>query len=324
MAYYLGWIWADGSTGSKKLYISCITEDEDVLLGFVKTIDSHHKITRFSGYWHKDGYFVKPHTRVSIYSINLVSCLINKHGILPRKTYLNPQFPEIEIEYLPHFIRGYFDGDGSIYKTKNKVGISIIGTKYFMAGMQKVIKETIGLPIHPLVQNTETKLPDAAWNIGWNKMSEVLTFLNFIYCGKLYFNRKKKLADEFSEKLIEYCENCGIEDRNGRIRLRFLSKNLGEYKTIEECKFARNYAHSKTQTYEYPIPTPMINLERQKEITALVDRRLSGNKLHQRNTTGYKGVYKYGNKWRIKTTKTTCKNFESLDEAVKFKKQIST
>lgn len=39
--------------------------------------------------------------------------LINLHGIMPWKSY-DVQFPFVPEEYLHHFIRGYFDGDGYV------------------------------------------------------------------------------------------------------------------------------------------------------------------------------------------------------------------
>ncbi|MEL3972227.1 LAGLIDADG family homing endonuclease [Rossellomorea oryzaecorticis] len=44
------------------------------------------------------------------------------HGIQPNKS-LSIQLPTIPDSYLNHFIRGYFDGDGSIYKSRNCVCI---------------------------------------------------------------------------------------------------------------------------------------------------------------------------------------------------------
>ena len=283
MAYYLGWLWADGNICDGKLQIGCVTEDEEIILNFMQAIGSNHKIIRKPGYQHKKGYYVKPYTKASIYSEKLISCLVNVHGILPRKTYNDLPFPELNESYLIPFIRGYFDGDGSIFKRENgTIGISMIGTKQFMTKMQSAICKATGLPGHTITKCKNTKTITAAWTVNWNKKSEVLTFLNFIYDGLPYLNRKKELADLWLPELIEYCKWCGVENKNDRIRLRFMSKRLGEYKNVEECLWARNYAHFKTEGYQFPIASPIIEPARQSEIINLIDKRLIGDKTHQR------------------------------------------
>jgi hypothetical protein len=277
MAYYLGWIWADGNISDGKLQLGCATEDEELILGFVNSVESKHKIIRKEAGKHKKGYNIAAYTKISVYSQVMINDLIDLHGILPRKTYLNPDFPNIPKEFVPHFIRGYFDGDGSIYKTKNKIGISIVGTKIFMEGMCKYL-----MPIEFLRHNKNTETKNAAWYIDYNSKPEVLSFLNYIYCGEPYLSRKKKLADSWKKELEEYCENCGITIHNKRIRLRFLGKIWGDYKTIEECKWARNYVFNKTKGYNYPIDCPEICELSKKAIAHLIDERLIGNKLHQR------------------------------------------
>lgn len=61
---------------------------------------------------------------------------LNKHGCVPNKTLIL-KFPELSEELIRHFIRGYFDGDGSVYpiKTKSKIrklnlGLSLLGTEH--------------------------------------------------------------------------------------------------------------------------------------------------------------------------------------------------
>lgn len=55
-------------------------------------------------------------------------------GCTPRKSLTINLIPDIKKEFIPSFIRGYFDGDGSIYQTgKIKMWrISFTGTKNFL------------------------------------------------------------------------------------------------------------------------------------------------------------------------------------------------
>jgi hypothetical protein len=286
MAYYLGWLWADGSIADKYcLQIGCVTSDEEILTGLMQAIGSSHKVIRNPSRQHRLGYNIAAYSKSRIYSKQMMSCLVEKHGILPKKTYLNLTFPKIEDIYLSHFIRGYFDGDGCICKSGDITSLSIVGTHDFMDGMQDAICKTLGIAPKLMHKNSKTVSPNAAWSVCWAKKTEVITLLEFMYSGKPCLTRKKKLADEYLIDLLLWCKNYGVCTHNGRNRLRLYGKYLGEYKTLKECQFARNYAHFINEGYPFPIPIPSTEIEsvRQKEIEYLVDIRLSGNKTHQQN-----------------------------------------
>jgi intein/homing endonuclease len=60
---------------------------------------------------------------------------------------LDMDFPEIPKEFLPDFIRGYFDGDGCIMQLKNKRVNSAFtcGSKKFLDTLHKILKEEAGI-----------------------------------------------------------------------------------------------------------------------------------------------------------------------------------
>lgn len=111
MAYVLGFFAADGSMyinprGSK--YISFYSNDRDILEKIRKALDSKHKITlksRYNKNW-------KPSFYLQIGSKEMYKDLIGL-GLMPNKR-LRLEFPSMPHKYARHFIRGYFDGDGSI------------------------------------------------------------------------------------------------------------------------------------------------------------------------------------------------------------------
>ena len=67
---------------------------------------------------------------------------IEKLGVIENKT-LVLTFPELPTELVHHFIRGYFDGDGSVFLCNDPrpeydniyLGINICGTKEFLEGL---------------------------------------------------------------------------------------------------------------------------------------------------------------------------------------------
>ena len=81
--------------------------------------------------------------RCSLCSIKLAESLVKK-GIMPRKS-LTLKFPDIPKEYIRHFIRGYFDGDGYIRERGNRrfkyiysvLEVSMLGTKWFLEDIKE-------------------------------------------------------------------------------------------------------------------------------------------------------------------------------------------
>lgn len=110
-AYWLGWIMADGNVSitnkqySLKLHISL--EDKELIDGFLTWIESDNKTKE-----KEVSYYV------SLSSKHMVQSLM-KLGVIPQKTG-KESLPDISKEMMPHFIRGFFDGDGITCDKKNK------------------------------------------------------------------------------------------------------------------------------------------------------------------------------------------------------------
>lgn len=120
-AYWLGFLYADGCIVDMKLkdgtkipqtvQISISINDIEILYKFMKDIELDKNIYIGTQYNKKS---ITQYCRLQVGSSVMCSDLI-KHGCFPRKTY-TLKFPyEIPEELIRHFIRGYFDGDGSIY-----------------------------------------------------------------------------------------------------------------------------------------------------------------------------------------------------------------
>ncbi len=126
MAYVLGFFAADGyiTVNKRGGQFWCIQiSDKKLLESIKKALRSEHKISvRLSS---KIGESTK--YRIQIGSKEMCDDL-REIGFGERKTkYL--KIPRIPLKYTPHFVRGYFDGDGNIWsgevhknrKTKHKV-----------------------------------------------------------------------------------------------------------------------------------------------------------------------------------------------------------
>jgi intein/homing endonuclease len=119
-AYLLGFIFADGSVdgrqGANRLCIH-INEKDSEIFKMLKVISPEASILNDAAYESKAevrGRTVKNKgsKRLSIHSKILVHDLINL-GCYEAKTYKELSIPKIDEKLVRHFIRGYFDGDGS-------------------------------------------------------------------------------------------------------------------------------------------------------------------------------------------------------------------
>ena len=114
MSYVLGYIVADGNIGVRKkakynpLILNITSRDKRHLDRIKKVLNSKHKISKKpSGNSEKTAY------QIQISNPNITNDL-TKLGILPRKTY-NLNFIKIPKKFFSDFVRGFFDGDGTVY-----------------------------------------------------------------------------------------------------------------------------------------------------------------------------------------------------------------
>ena len=136
MAYIFGFWVADGNMGKNEYSISFASNDFSLLDMIRYKLNSKHKISKSC-----TCFLLQINNKI-MYNDLL------KLGGIPAKSLII-QFPEVPDEYLPHFIRGYFDGDGSFYISKNGkyryLGSSFAGNIDFLTILKNKIKENINI-----------------------------------------------------------------------------------------------------------------------------------------------------------------------------------
>lgn len=142
-AYWLGFLYADGCVHSNSNEISITSKDRDHLEKFRKAIKSNNKIgesvdRRFSS--------LPKIYHFSIKDKQLKSDLI-KWGCVPNKSLSLTKIPNIPRDFVSHFIRGYFDGDGSLHwlNGAKNFRISFVGTAPFLKDIQKELGLSLSL-----------------------------------------------------------------------------------------------------------------------------------------------------------------------------------
>jgi len=133
-AYWLGFMYADGYNNQDKNNFSlCLKEDDiESLEQFKKDLSYNGKILVH-----------KVHYRRLFISSKKLSNDLSKCGCIQNKTFYIT-FPDesiLPIELRNHFIRGYFDGDGSIWfdKSKNNYKGQFVGTFDFLTSINNII-----------------------------------------------------------------------------------------------------------------------------------------------------------------------------------------
>ena len=114
-AYWLGFLYADGCVHSNDNSISINITDLEHVQKFQTALKAtNHKITITQDNRFKNA---KPLYQFSIRDEQLHKDLI-KWGCVPQKSLLIEKIPNIPRDFVSHFLRGYFDGDGCISISK--------------------------------------------------------------------------------------------------------------------------------------------------------------------------------------------------------------
>lgn len=126
-AYWLGFIYADGYITNTTFGIKLKSTDIKHLHKLKNCLESEHKIG--IGNNESETYGNCEYCYLCINNKQLVQDLLSQGVFYNKSKILKP--PSIDSKFIPAFIRGYFDGDGSVYEySKTHEGsISFVGTK---------------------------------------------------------------------------------------------------------------------------------------------------------------------------------------------------
>lgn len=204
-AYWLGFMYADGYISEKRngygqdlFGITLSTEDENHLLKFKQTINATNPIT------YDDSKNGNKQCRILLTSQKTVNDLISQ-GCFKHKSLILEPPQKVPNELIFHFIRGYFDGDGSITKTKTPnrnfsteeyhYGVNITCTENFAYWLLDFLK------LGGSVVKDSRKQKTFYFSLGGHK--QVQKFYHLLYDNaNIFMDRKKEKFDEF----IKYIE----------------------------------------------------------------------------------------------------------------------
>lgn len=188
MAYVLGFWFADGYMRKEKSYrITFSGKDKEILVKICDALSSDHpiRLTR-----QDNCYFV------SFCSKKLYQDLLKLGGMRCKSKVID--FPIIPKRFLPDFIRGYFDGDGSVFfvkyiRTKDKRQTRELrtnftsGSRKLLEGVMRTLHREMGLSLKKLgVFNDGGSL-----KLGYG-MKDSDSLLHYMYYDKFPIGLKRK------------------------------------------------------------------------------------------------------------------------------------
>ena len=201
-AYFLGLITADGCInihGTKKsVSISLIPEDKYLLEALLKDCNSKLTVKEYTnnsgfGDSHKEA-------KVILNSSKCVSYLIS-YGIVPQKSKNLKDMPEIPYDLMNHYIRGFFDGNGTVCSISHNgyeyIRYAFYSTYAFCEKLNDLLSKELNEPKKRIYT---PKTSDQSF-ITFDKTDTIYKLYNYLYHNAtIYMKRKKDKADELFRK----------------------------------------------------------------------------------------------------------------------------
>ena len=200
-AYILGLLYADGTNNTKEHRVSLALKYTDVNilnkisneLGLNKNLE--YVSERISTYYGKE-FKSQSQYRLRVNSLHFSERLVEL-GMVPKKS-LVLVFPTfLPADLIPHFIRGYFDGDGCVQTQISKTGylcdhkINILSTNDFCETMEKIIESILGINCHIYNTSAQNGITKQLCIVGRRQCTK---FLEWIYKdADLYLDRKYQI-----------------------------------------------------------------------------------------------------------------------------------
>ena len=207
-AYFLGLLASDGSItvpthGQPCVNLALLSSDVYILEYFNKCLNTEKPIKNNGGIKYK---------RVS-YPSNVMVEDLAKYNIVKKKTY-DYEMIDLGEDYMSHFFRGYFDGDGSIFEVKTRDTLSrflmsICGFEHNMIKMLEYLN-THNVNVRYTRDYREYEYPFGS--IHARSAETVYRLIVYLYrdCGDCCLPRKRIIANRFLSEMKEKYEKGNL------------------------------------------------------------------------------------------------------------------
>lgn len=213
-AYWLGFLYADGNvyipnykqnkSKGGRIEIALKANDDYHLYNFISDINGNMEL-KYRDIKLNDNIYKS--CRLYLGSIKMVTDLI-KHGCIPNKSLLL-KFPKhLDNNLYPHFIRGYFDGDGcvafNIYEFNDNLNLNVLGTYEFLAELKNILEN------NNIKCSNIKPSKSKAFTLFIFGRDNIANFYNYVYGdGTRFLERKRELL---RQALIYFKKDFIISD----------------------------------------------------------------------------------------------------------------
>lgn len=202
-AYVLGFLYADGNNyvkGTHSYEVSInLQEGDKIILEKMRDLLSPNSPVKYlvasNPNW-KNQYSLKINSKIMTQQLTALGCVPAKSLIL--------QFPNwlTDLKLQQHFIRGYFDGDGSVYSKKPSEtghidwGWQITSTNQFCWAVKNLLEDRLNIHFSSKLDHDETNDITSTISVGGNL--QVRKVLDWLYQdATIYLPRKYEKYQEF-------------------------------------------------------------------------------------------------------------------------------
>ena len=184
-AYFLGLLYADGNVGEKNNIVLILAQEDRYLVEALK------EYAQYTGPVHFQKRYKEHYADISrLYFCNKKICEnLAKLGCVPRKSLILkfPTFDQVPEYLMNHFIRGYFDGDGSAWVCKRgKIFSELVGTYDFCSKTADFLKKKLNITCNVYDQKNTTV-----------KRLKISTRASYVFLDYLYKDCSIKMERKF-------------------------------------------------------------------------------------------------------------------------------
>ncbi len=250
-AYWLGFLASDGyiDTNCARLGLALSYRDFLHVCKLKDFLGSDQEVEIYEDDTFRDGNLRK-FASIRVNSQYLVRRIVEL-GIVPRKSQ-NLQFPTLIPEnLLHHYLRGFFDGNGTICSTKRRLRenltqqyeFRLIGNKPFIEGAQKVLVENCNLNYNKLIFDKRKPSQEYLAAIAYGGNTQCKTIYKFLYdSATVFLERKKLIWDEIPNYVKPEITHCPQGHEYSSENVKFNKKG---YKMCVSCLRGRWQEHNK-------------------------------------------------------------------------------
>lgn len=197
-AYLIGLLYADGCNCNNNISICLQERDKDILEKMNSAIGSDRPL-RFIDYSNRDGncqnqYCLSITNKYMSQQLSFLGMIRNKSLVLEFPMWLRK-------DLYSHFLRGYFDGDGSVSKNYHNAKLSIVSTENFCKTVQDILRNNIDINTSIYLCHKNTSTTTRTLQISGRK--QIRKFLDYIYQdANLYLQRKYDIYESLYKENI--------------------------------------------------------------------------------------------------------------------------